>query len=514
MKDDSELRNGLESAEAALRGARNDDALAQVSDWPEWPAELGQYGALVEAEVKLRRDGAQALALLAPLEDLFSTPEAQFRRQLLLVRAYSSVRNFDSAAVCLERAQGLVAAYPLGLRTLALFKARLRYWRGELQLDDPDLAFALGDPEPSGRLYAHSLRAWVHASRRDYRAQIDDLIVALDSYFATEPRWADVSAAAITTVSLSRIAFETAHLPGIAAAARALDTIPWTPDTAEEHMHVLRCLGLDAFMRGESHRAQWFFRDALALAPSPAFRAQCHLDRALVARIGGNEPWALDEIFEAERESSQVAWGNTFGEERMILAIFAMMYAPVDSGRAHYYAAVYSRLGLANINPNFAMSRDPRARALELQARGSIEQTLGDRAQATNTLTTVYDTFDAIGHHYRAATAALSLVALSSAPQWAERARKHIAPYGEDCPLGLSLQSRQESAAEETPDSLTPFQRQLLRALVLGEDLDRISRRFSRSTYTITKQVEHIYSRLGVTSLHALRREARRKGIA
>ncbi len=279
-------------------------------------------------------------------------------------------------------------------------------------------------------------------------------------------------------------------------------------------MHVLRHLGLDAFVRGESGRAQWLFRDALALAPSPAFRALCHLDRALVARIGGNEPWALDELFEAERESANVAWGNTFGEERAILYIFAQMYARVDASRAHYYAAAYSRLGLENINPNLAMSRDLRATAFDLHARGCIEQTLGDREQAIKTFSSVFATFSAIDHHYRAAAAAIALFELTGSSEWASRARRHIAAYGPASPLTAELKTTEASMEPAAVQGLTPFQLQLLRAIISGDDVDVLSRRFSRSTYTIRRQIEDIYGRFKVSSLNSLRREAERKGIA
>jgi DNA-binding NarL/FixJ family response regulator len=103
---------------------------------------------------------------------------------------------------------------------------------------------------------------------------------------------------------------------------------------------------------------------------------------------------------------------------------------------------------------------------------------------------------------------------LTGAAEWAARAREHIAAYGPDCPLGVSLEAKEASPEASEPGGLTPFQRQLLRALVMGEDLDRISKRFSRSSYTISKQVEYIYGHLGVSSVQGLRREAERKGIA
>ena len=511
---DGDERRALESAEAHLRAARYDDALAQVADWPQWPEEIGARAALVVAEVKLNRDGPASLGFLAPLEELFSTPELRFRRELAMSRAYGRVRNFDATELCLTRAENTIREYPQGAGALAYAKALLRFWRQELGLDDADLINALADASPSLRLRAHSLRAWIHGFGHDYKAQIDDLSKSVSVYLEQGPADITMSSAAMSTLSLARVAFETAHHDGIAIVERALDAIPWTADIAEEHMNVLRCLGLDAFMRGESAQAQWYFRDGLALAPSAAFRVQCHLDRALVARIGGNEPWALDELFEAERESATVAWGDTFGEERMVLSVFAQMYATVDTSRAHYYAAAYSRLGLGNINPNLAMSRDPRAAALDAHARGCIEQTLGDRETAVRTFTSVYDVFHGIDHHYRAASAALALYELTRLPEWKARAKQHIAPYGTASPLAASLDLSPVAQQSDVPESLTPFQRQLLQALIRGEDLERISRRFSRSAYTISKQVDHIYSRLGVSSLHGLRREAERRGIA
>jgi len=149
----------------------------------------------------------------------------------------------------------------------------------------------------------------------------------------------DVYVAALTCHSLARVAFETADARAMDDVRRRFAQIAWTDGVAVDRFQTLRVLGWDSFMRGDSGPAQWWFKDARKCAPSTAWSVMAHRDRAVVARIAGNEPWALEEIAEADRLGRAVAWESTAGEERLALLTLAVLIAPANAARAQRYAS-------------------------------------------------------------------------------------------------------------------------------------------------------------------------------
>jgi DNA-binding NarL/FixJ family response regulator len=63
------------------------------------------------------------------------------------------------------------------------------------------------------------------------------------------------------------------------------------------------------------------------------------------------------------------------------------------------------------------------------------------------------------------------------------------------------------------PAQLSPLQKQIARALCAGADAAELSRRFSRSMFTIERQISAVLDAFGVTSKSALLHEARRRRL-
>ena len=190
----------------------------------------------------------------------------------------------------------------------------------------------------------------------------------------------------------------------------------------------------------------------------------------------------------------------------------AVLHAPTDAARAQRYATMYSRIGTENVNPALAVHGDARARAHAKYAQGRIDQTLGRRAAAVTALEEAYAIFDAASFHYRATLAASALAELTGDDRWCRAAVAHASRYP-DCPL---TSSAGHSAAREQamPEQLSPFQRQIARAMWGGAELAELSRRFSRSIYRIERQIETVYAAFGVSSRNALLDAARSRGLA
>ncbi|GAC1429644.1 MAG: hypothetical protein NVSMB5_24080 [Candidatus Velthaea sp.] len=507
----ADLRARLDAARAALLEARWNAALDALLECEDWPIEIAEYAVLVKADTLTRRDAAAALAWLATTNDIVATDAARFERELLTGRAFANVRNFHGAAARFERARQFLGSVPGGVPKLAYQVARLKWFRREAKPDDADLVLALTDPDPSGRAAAYSVRSWTHAAAGNYRGQIDDLVNALEIAAAAQYR-CDVATMGIIVHTLARISFEIADSRGLAIARMAFENIQWTDDVRVDKFQTLRALGLDAFMRGEVARAQWLFRDASEAAPTPAFEALAHLDRAYVARIMRNEPWALDELHEAQRISDGVAWGQTFGEERLALVMLAVLLAPVNAPEAQRFAAMYSMLGVESVSPMLALSQEKRAVAAEKYALARIEQMLGSGADVLQTLQDAYEVYAPIDHHYQAMMVAATLAEITGDALWSDRVKAHVARYP-GCPLvAETVEALVQSDA--ALDTLSPLQRQLARAHWSGLGIPELSNRFSRSLYTIEHQLADIYRAFDVASAAGLRREALRRGLA
>jgi DNA-binding NarL/FixJ family response regulator len=275
----------------------------------------------------------------------------------------------------------------------------------------------------------------------------------------------------------------------------------------------VRGLAWYAFLRGNSARAQWLFKDSKELAPSPAWKVMAHVDRAYIARLNANEPWAAEELHEAHAIARGLDWHTTRDEERAALITLAVLFAPLDLGHAQRYVSTYIELGASSINPGLEASHDPRRNvAHQKYAAGRVQAMLGNTSLAIRTLQEAYEIFSTLDHDFRAAVVAQTLHELTKDERWLQNARVHAAKFPH-CALGKSLNESQAQKKATADEGLTPTQRQIAIAHCQGLDNDELSRRFSRSTYTIERQIEGIYAAFGVRSRAGLRDELHRRGM-
>jgi len=504
--------DSLRLARVAQRAAQYDAALELLDGCEDWDDASAERAALLKAETLGRRDPTQAIAYLAGVDDLFLTDEARFGRDVEYGRLYAAVRDFGSAESRYADARKLAARVANGAATMAYHDLRMRWVRRECDPNAPEVTLAIAHPDPSIACAAYAYRAWLHAWNQDYRAHVDDLIRAVSYATADGDEPVDVGMLAPSVHALAQVAFETADAAGIAAARTASEALAWTPDVRVHHFSATRVFGWDAFMRGNAGHAQWAFKEARAIAPTMPWRIMGHLDRAYVARMSGNEFWALEELAQADALAFEVAWESCFGEERQVLVMLAVLHAPSDAARAQRYASLYSRIGTENVNPVFAVHGDRRAHAHARYAQGCIEKTLGRRDAAVAALSEAFEVFASASFHYRAVLAATALAELTGEERWRDAALAHASRYP-DCPLATAAE-RSVRLEQAMPQQLSPVQRQIARALWSGAELPELSRRFSRSLYRIQRQVDSVYAAFGVDSAGELYDEARRRGLA
>jgi DNA-binding CsgD family transcriptional regulator/tetratricopeptide (TPR) repeat protein len=509
--DEDTAAGTLREARLALRSGRYDEAIALVAGCEDWAPPYAERGVLVKAETIGRRDPIAALSYLTEVDDVFSTVEGRFGRDIESGRFHAAVRDLDSAAIRYGLARRLADGVLHGRETMAYHDVRMRWYRGDCDPEAPEIAIALAHPDPSIVAATYAFRGWLHAGRGEYPQQVVDLSIAVRAIRTPEGEPIDLGTLASSINALARISFEIADARGIEAAREAFEGLSWTPDVRAEQFMTMRALGWDAFMRGESGRAQWIFKEAREIAPSDPWRAMAHLDRAYVARVVGNEIWAIEELAEADRLARDVRWESSSGEERGVLVPLASLHAAVDAARAQRYAALYSRLGSGNLTPAFASAGDRRARAMAKYAQALIDHTLGRRDAAVPGLREAYAIFEGAGHHYRAMLAAASLAELTGDEGWRAASIAHAGAYP-GCPLA-TIADDAIKREEAMPRQLSPLQRQIARALWSGDEPEQISRRFSRSLYTIERQIRAVYGAFGVVSRIELVDQARRRGL-
>ncbi|HTX03948.1 MAG TPA: hypothetical protein VMD07_09730, partial [Candidatus Acidoferrales bacterium] len=454
----------LDEARELLRTGRYDAALARLAEASGWPSPELEGAELLRAEILLRQDPIDALETLARSSDLLQASQSiRFKYFILSGLAYSGTRNFDGANEMFANAVRAAEGDPELLATVAYHRARLRYLIGDPDPDDQNFLIALSHPDRNVRMSALMWRGWMHAARGNYRAQIADLQAALA--IAREfPDKIDHYALARGLHSLIRVACELGENEAADDARQMFESIEWPPELAKEQFLCLRALAWEAFMRGDSARAQWLFRDAKEAAPSDAWRVMSHVDRAYVARMNRNEPWARDELMQAQAQARTVVWAATTGEERQALVTLAVLFATVDMGQAQRYVSTYMRLGRDSVDPGEAIAHDQRAVGFAQYASGCVNQVLGNTESAATAFETAYKIFEEAEHHFRAALAAQGLAEVTGATVWTERARRHAGAFPKSA-FYRFLTDRISRPATPWIEGLTPMQRQLALSL-------------------------------------------------
>lgn len=499
MVNEDELERAREYVRTGHYG-RAADLLAACEDWP---SPLNERAMLLRAEIALRRDPVSSLELLARIHDLFQTPEGRFGYFLASGKAYALSRNLDAAEDMFASGAAIVAeGYSQGAAEIAYQRGRMQWMRREYDPQSKNLAEAIASDDPGLRFEALAVRSWMHAGLAQYREQLADLVSALAVAEADFDR-CDTRAVGRVLHALFRLALELGNVPAIEAGERVNERIAWTSDLREEHFLVLRALAWDAFLRGQSARAQWLFRDSKEVAPSDAWKVMAHVDRAHVARINRNDAWATDELFEAHSLARGVAWADTRGEERQALVMLALLFAPLDMAQAQHYVSTYIRLGTESVDASIGISHDRRAEGYSLYASGRVQQVLGNTASAKKALEAAYDIFVEAEHHFRAALVAQSLGELTHESEWVSRATQHAANFPQSA-LYQYFNSPQKSNGA-LANGLSPLHRQLALALCEGLDVSQLSRRFSRSEFTLKREIQSLYDTLGVQTRTALR---------
>ncbi len=494
----------LAAARAARQSARYTEALDLLQGCEDWPAPENEDATLLRAQILARRAPIEALELLARTQDIFTTPEGIFGYYVASMRAYTGTRNFDSAAEMGVIAERLLDTVDISSKCLLWHQqAVLAVCLERYNPHDASIGALLVSNDPNGQFLGYLSRAYMYAGVGNYAEQKADLTIAL-SIAVAKPGACDPALLALQVFALLRLGLETGDEAAFTAAHDAYEWMTWSDDLLDERFGCLRAMAWEAFLRGEPARAQWLLKDSKDCAHEPAWKVVAHLDRAYIARASGNEAWATEELLAAHTTARTVEWSATQGEERQALVMLAVLFAPTDMAQAQRYVSMYTQLGRDSVNPVLSLAHDRRAIGFEKYALGRVQQVLGNEVMAMKALEAAYEIFEGAQYHFRAAQAATAIFEGTADAQWKEKAQRHADVFPHS-PISAALKTKSEPTIAPLLRSLTPMQRQLTFALSEGLELADLSRRFSRSAYTLNKQVDAVFAHLGVTNRRALR---------
>jgi DNA-binding CsgD family transcriptional regulator len=191
--------------------------------------------------------------------------------------------------------------------------------------------------------------------------------------------------------------------------------------------------------------------------------------------------------------------------------MLAGLFSQVDMGQAQRYVSNYMRIGRDSMDPTNAITHDRRATGFTQYASGCVNQVLGNTESATVAFETAYKIFDEAEHHFRAALAAQGLAEITGAAVWIERARSHAGHFPKSA-IYRFMSERISRPVTPWIEGLTSMQRQLALSVCEGLDNAQLSRRFSRSEFTIKREVQKLYDMFNVRSKNALREVLAERG--
>ncbi len=394
---------------------------------------------------------------------------------------------------------------------LAFHQARLTFLRGQYDPEGADLRTAIELGRADIQIAALLLRSQAHARLESFDAQIADLRRALE-IFENMPAERDAAGGAAVIRALLEISVEICDRAGIDQAERSFESLVWTADIANERFLCTRILAWEAFLRGQSARAQWLFKDSKEIATTTAWKVMTHLDRAYVARMNLNEIWANEELLCAHKLARGVKWAQTSAAEREALPLLAVLFAETDMAQAQRYISMCLTLS----NPQHAPSapHDRLEGALNNFTAGRVQQLLGNPHVAERRFQEAYRVLDELRHHFRAALCAWALSEMTGSPVWHERAIRH-AEYFPRSPLYERVADCPPLPEYRDPFAgMTVLQREIALALYHGMKQDELPDRFGRAPSAIAKQVEAVYTAFGVGTCEALTKELERRGVS
>jgi DNA-binding CsgD family transcriptional regulator len=461
---------------------------------------------LLNARALLSLNDPNAREFLSQQRSLISSPSAQFEFNLYLGVAHARFRDFEQADKHLDAA----ASRRLSARERAQYAYHLtRRYLLEKRLDEAWKTWpgTLADESKYGKIRSEHLRSFMLSHEERYPEQAASLLRVLELIGSNRKDYLEEWYWAVQT--LAGLARELPIAGAKAAVERELDAdIEWSPDFRVNRFQALKSLGWCQALTGNQLGCFRYLREAQDLDVPRPWKAIVVLDRSYFARSVGEEQWALNELLAAEELSSNIAWEEYSGEERVGLLLFAELFSAIDPKKAKRYLDRHDNLQELR-SPLILGAFDRRMRALRDYSAGVVCAAEGSREEAIDLLRSAWGVFDSIGYDWRAGRAAMRLLEVTGKTRWRHLAEEKLESY----PQSWLAREIQRSSGLEHQPRLPRMQQKIFEMLCAGMSTDDIAEKLGRSHYTVRNHIKLIFKAFGVNSRHSLVAVAAKKNL-
>jgi DNA-binding CsgD family transcriptional regulator len=467
---------------------------------------------LLQARLTTYRDPAAGVALATSL--LATRHPARFTADALAVlgSGLSRVGAFDEADRRFAEAELIAGSSDRDLRAkVALHRSASLMLQQRVPEIEPLLGVIRGSSDAGIRAQAEELFSVLLRQRGEYRQQIPVLLRGL--YGLRAARTPNLWVLCSLLHMLAEIVMEYWEPTLATIVEEEFAAVDWHEEIADWHFFICRALSWWYALSGDSLGAFRYLKRAVTYPVRDALRVLNHADRAYLARAQGEMAWSDQELSEASELARRVSWefeSDARDDASIALASLAELYAPIDVARSSEYLARFQsfRRQMSTANTRRHERTDD---AFVGSVKGVVTAALGRLGEATQTLAKAYDAYDAIGYDWRAGKVALALAAVTSDPDYLDRAREKLARYANSW-LAASYRQQAEhlGLADAIPGvRLTPAQRRVFRLLADDYSMQEVATHLGRSVNTVRNHVSALYAALGIHSRAELRAVAR-----
>jgi len=330
------------------------------------------------------------------------------------------------------------------------------------------------------------LQSWLEQQRGRWREQLrllDQALITL--YRAKEP---DLYLSARALHAKTSIARERPTYLSLANLTYDIETFPWTPDLVREQFFCLRNAGWLGLLGGDAMIAYRLIRKAQRLAAlAPQWLAIALADSAQIANVVNDRTSAHADRAEAFDIMTDVSDASLSDESSNALVYLAEGFAPSNPDIALQLLNRFAALAPNRAKMHVPTDGDPLVSGMIAHARGLMAGK-GNTREAVRYLETAYRLFEGADYIWRAAIVARALAQQSNGARWKTQYERLSAQY----PRSWFAYSPRDEIA------LSVAQREVLKLLIMGNQIGDIARERGTSVNTVRNQLAQIRRRYGV----------------
>lgn len=340
-----------------------------------------------------------------------------------------------------------------------------------------------------------ALVGWIEVKLEDFAASIAPFSAALKASHAaqTPERYHQ----ARTIHALGVAASELIDLSLGRRVRREFEAMTWSSGLRVERFNSVMTLRFLALLEGDLDRAWLLSREAIGVAPTPAYRAVAETYAAVASRLIGDRAAHRIQLEQAWALMRKERWGALEVEARGALTSFALEGASAMPAEARKAVTLYGSLK-AKSNPLSAVDDDRRIAAFEAGAAARVSEILGRRADAIRHYQASLKIWNALGCSMRSAIVGLDLLRLTGDAAYREPVERAL----KRAPNAWFAQELERLAGPLA--TLTKAERAVLPGVLEGKTAKTIAAELGRSHFTVTNHMRNIFAAFEVPSRAAL----------